>query len=529
MSQLTEAADHARKQLLKKDKWNKSEREEAEEALARLEEALSCPEWLEKLQLGDVIYKAQDLDLQIMRSWTRKFLQEPKGLSGEELLRIRRALSKIVAEQSRKYSASGSSSSLDDEVLSEDLITAGARDFKLFQDSLSRISKKKKALEIVDDANVRGNSLLKGADGLRGKEIRKGKGVAAQDARLPTSSTLSRAKLVGVSSTKVKFLVDFVQSLPQGDKALVFSECCACDHLLPLPISSSGNFLSSRYLSRTGSFDNVLYELGNALELCSCHHFIIASGVAQKRRNEFIAAFSTPGSSARLLLMKTGLSAKGLDLHVASHVLFMDILFDSSLELQALKRAYRIGQKKEVFVTRMVMKDTFEDEMLKRRQELEEESSSSSTENQSQNRSAWNDERMRYFISHPQFLGREVSSSHENPLMATYAPLNSPVNVFLVSEDVEESSSERLSISSSSAPPEPKEVKIPPPTSQFASTPPSSPASQSIPSFSSILKRPASPLPLITPPDVPLTLQRPTSPSPQAVRHKKKVKFSDSL
>lgn len=201
--------------------------------------------------------------------------------------------------------------------------------------------------------------------------------------------------------------------------------------------------------------------------------------------------------------MKTSISSKGLDLGSANHVYFMDPIFDSSLELQALKRAYRLGQKKEVFVTRVVMKDTFEDEMLKRREELEFQSSSDSAGKSG----AWNDERMRHFISHPKF----VEGGDGGDFDAAHLALGEAMNVFLVSEENTPQAS----------------------TSSIPLSPPISPSSSDL-SVPSSISSYGHQLPLITPPDVPLRRDRPTSPTPQSSiassssikRPKKQVKFS---
>ena len=60
----------------------------------------------------------------------------------------------------------------------------------------------------------------------------------------------------------------------------------------------------------------------------------------------------------------------GLNLTAASHVIHYDLWWNPAVENQATDRAYRIGQKKNVMVHRMITKNTFEeriDEMIQAR------------------------------------------------------------------------------------------------------------------------------------------------------------------
>lgn len=97
--------------------------------------------------------------------------------------------------------------------------------------------------------------------------------------------------------------------------------------------------------------------------------------------------------------MSTNIGGRGLDLHCASRVVFAEPVWQRDLELQALKRAYRIGQTRPVHVTTLVIKDTFEERILDRRREL-----ARGQEDKSVTKTMEDDGTMRDFIANPRFI-----------------------------------------------------------------------------------------------------------------------------
>lgn len=63
-----------------------------------------------------------------------------------------------------------------------------------------------------------------------------------------------------------------------------------------------------------------------------------------------------------LISLKSG--GVGLNLVEANHVFAMDVWWNPAVEEQAFDRCYRIGQTRNVFVHRLVMKDSVEEKML---------------------------------------------------------------------------------------------------------------------------------------------------------------------
>uniref|UniRef100_A0A7N8Y939 Helicase-like transcription factor n=1 Tax=Mastacembelus armatus TaxID=205130 RepID=A0A7N8Y939_9TELE len=88
--------------------------------------------------------------------------------------------------------------------------------------------------------------------------------------------------------------------------------------------------------------------------------------MSQKRRTQVIQEFqsSAPNSPVIMLLsLKAG--GVGLNLTAASHVFLMDPAWNPATEEQCIDRCHRLGQKRKVFVTKFIVKDSVEENMVK--------------------------------------------------------------------------------------------------------------------------------------------------------------------
>lgn len=75
----------------------------------------------------------------------------------------------------------------------------------------------------------------------------------------------------------------------------------------------------------------------------------------------------------KIFILSLKAAGTGLNLTAASHVIHYDLWWNPAVENQATDRAYRIGQKKNVMVHRMITKNTFEeriDEMIQQKKHL---------------------------------------------------------------------------------------------------------------------------------------------------------------
>ncbi len=118
-------------------------------------------------------------------------------------------------------------------------------------------------------------------------------------------------------------------------------------------------------------------EMGSLLRTMIQEHFgkkalQLHGGNTRKERDEMVQSFqNNPLSDTFILSLKAG--GTGLNLTAASHVIHFDLWWNPAVEAQATDRAFRIGQKKNVMVHRMITKGTLEekiDDMLRSKKQL---------------------------------------------------------------------------------------------------------------------------------------------------------------
>jgi len=87
---------------------------------------------------------------------------------------------------------------------------------------------------------------------------------------------------------------------------------------------------------------------------------ILHGGTSVKKRPELVEAFQQPGGPPFMVIsVKAG--GTGLNLTAASHVIHFDRWWNPAVENQATDRAFRIGQKQNVFVHKFVCQGTIEE------------------------------------------------------------------------------------------------------------------------------------------------------------------------
>ena len=65
----------------------------------------------------------------------------------------------------------------------------------------------------------------------------------------------------------------------------------------------------------------------------------------------------------KIIIISLAAGGCGLNLTVANHVFIVDPWWNPAVEDQAIERVHRIGQKKDVFVTRFLMLNSIEERM----------------------------------------------------------------------------------------------------------------------------------------------------------------------
>lgn len=114
------------------------------------------------------------------------------------------------------------------------------------------------------------------------------------------------------------------------------------------------------------------YLDGFLADIFGCHGYVLHGGTPVAKRNEIVEAFQGEVYVPYIVLsVKAG--GTGLNLTNANHVIHFDRWWNPAVENQATDRAYRIGQKNNVLVHKLVCKGTIEekiDEMIESKKEL---------------------------------------------------------------------------------------------------------------------------------------------------------------
>ncbi|NXX39415.1 HLTF factor, partial [Tricholaema leucomelas] len=88
--------------------------------------------------------------------------------------------------------------------------------------------------------------------------------------------------------------------------------------------------------------------------------------MAQKKRVEAIQCFqSSQAGSPTVMLLSLKAGGVGLNLTAASRVFLMDPAWNPAAEDQCFDRCHRLGQKQNVIITKFIVKDSVEENMLK--------------------------------------------------------------------------------------------------------------------------------------------------------------------
>lgn len=161
---------------------------------------------------------------------------------------------------------------------------------------------------------------------------------ATVEKEVVSSSILQRFKASDfATSTKIAALVDEVKKMRAADttsKALVFSQFGAMLELV---------------------------EFGLKREGITC--VVFRGGMTMQARTDVLSAFKTdPTLTVILISLKAG--GEGLNLQAASHVFLLDPWWNPACEMQAIQRAHRIGQFREVKAMRFITENTIEEKIL---------------------------------------------------------------------------------------------------------------------------------------------------------------------
>jgi len=166
-----------------------------------------------------------------------------------------------------------------------------------------------------------------------------------QDSRQTEVQTIE-GKILGFSSAKLAYLAQRLLHTHPNEKTIIF------------------------YTN-----DNTAFFIAEALELLKITFRIYAGSLAVSKRAEYLAEFNSD-KDLSVLLMDLKQAALGLHIAAASRVYIVNPIWNAALESQAIKRAHRIGQTREVYIETLVLAGTFEEAMVRRKAEKFDKSSS---------------------------------------------------------------------------------------------------------------------------------------------------------
>ena len=157
---------------------------------------------------------------------------------------------------------------------------------------------------------------------------------------------LERVRLNPELGVKVKLLLEIIRlSEALNEKILVFSQYIE-------PLSFIEDHLKFRFKWTEGV---ELFHMDGKREI--------------KKRQALINTFNDPTSEVRVLLASTRACSEGINLVGASRVVLLDVVWNPSVERQAICRAYRLGQKRVVYVYHLITSGTREEEKYSRQVE----------------------------------------------------------------------------------------------------------------------------------------------------------------
>ncbi len=92
-----------------------------------------------------------------------------------------------------------------------------------------------------------------------------------------------------------------------------------------------------------------------------CRISYLHGGVPRRQRDDMVAEFQDPTIDVPIMVLSLKAGGTGLNLTAANHVIHFDRWWNPAVENQATDRAFRIGQRKDVLVRKLVCAGTLED------------------------------------------------------------------------------------------------------------------------------------------------------------------------
>ncbi|GAA5825761.1 hypothetical protein JCM11251_000361 [Rhodosporidiobolus azoricus] len=317
--QLSDARAYVEKRLYSPSsiKWTKEERAGLAKTVEVYTEVLKDRESQLTSGAPGVAFEVEGLNTDLASPFLALTASKnPRGrvlVSQSQLVRLRVNLKELRREDVKAWD--------DDEELVEELIT---------------FEEKRKRLEAVPKGQapeVEDPPLFK----------KRGKKDETPVVPLPDDSCFKDIRLVRTTSAKINHIVGELLRYPD-EKFIIFSSSIV---------------------------DIVFANLSETLDLLGIRHAIFAGSHARADRGLTAQRFnSTSARECQAILVDAKLGGRGITLTAASRVICIEPIWRPDLEVQAAKRAHRLGQTRRVDMQTLVVRNTYEDALLRRRSEL---------------------------------------------------------------------------------------------------------------------------------------------------------------
>ncbi|MGG6240133.1 DEAD/DEAH box helicase [Nodosilinea sp. AN01ver1] len=189
--------------------------------------------------------------------------------------------------------------------------------------------------------------------------------------QIETSEGIQRQGLILATLTKLKQICNHPRQFLQDESEFTPERSHKLSRLLEMLDEVVAEGESALIFSQ-------FREIGDALEhhlRHTCHYntYYIHGGTSRQKREQMIAAFQDPDSEPAIFVLSLKAAGVGITLTQANHVFHFDRWWNPAVEDQATDRAFRIGQKKNVFVHKFVAMGTLEeriDQMIEDKKKL---------------------------------------------------------------------------------------------------------------------------------------------------------------
>lgn len=189
--------------------------------------------------------------------------------------------------------------------------------------------------------------------------------------QLETSEGIQRKGLILATLTKLKQICNHPRQFLQDESEFSPERSHKLSRLLEMLDEVVAEGESALVFSQ-------FREIGDALEhhlRHTCHYntYYIHGGTNRKKREQMIADFQNPDTEPAIFVLSLKAAGVGITLTQANHVFHFDRWWNPAVEDQATDRAFRIGQKKNVFVHKFVAMGTLEeriDQMIEDKKKL---------------------------------------------------------------------------------------------------------------------------------------------------------------